>query len=71
MKNIALLYLLVAVARLAATPANAQSAASQPWQAQWLGTATLLALDLADASWIWADEPGVDATRNAKAGTLS
>ncbi len=68
MKNFAILNLLILVARLAAGPANAQLPANQPWQAQWLGTATLPALDLADASWIWTDEAGVDATRNATAG---
>ncbi|MEY4387544.1 MAG: hypothetical protein RLY20_2827 [Verrucomicrobiota bacterium] len=38
------------------------------WTAQWIGVAATPAINLDGASWIWCDEPGVDATRNAPAG---
>ena len=48
------------------------SAASTPapgWQAQWIGPARVAEADLTGATWIWSDEPGLDATRNAKPGS--
>ena len=56
------------VSLLAGTPADAESPGSQPWQAQWIGPAPRPAVDLAGTSWIWTDEAGVDATRNAPPG---
>ncbi len=47
----------------------AERSSPRPWQAQWIGSATIPAPDLTGASWIWADEPGIDATRNAKPGS--
>lgn len=38
------------------------------WQAQWIGVALPVQVDLSGASWIWADESGVDPARNAPAG---
>ncbi len=47
----------------------AESASPDPWRAQWIGPAALPGVTLDGASWIWSDETGVDATRNAPAGT--
>ncbi len=62
--------LVCAAAVLLIHPAVAAPPPEQAWQAHWIGPATSgpPAIDLAGASWIWADEPDVDATRNAPEG---
>jgi alpha-L-rhamnosidase len=69
MNNRITLNILVLVAQLAAFWVNAGTPANQPWQAQWIGPASLPRVDLAGTSWIWTDEAGIDATRNAPPGT--
>ena len=49
--------------------AFADSSASPVWKAQWIGPAVVPAMHLNGASWIWCDEAGIDATRNAKPGS--
>lgn len=49
--------------------AHAESTPDHAWQAQWIGSATPPIADMIGASWIWGDEPGIDATQNAKPGT--
>ncbi len=49
--------------------AFADSSASAVWKAQWIGPAVVPAMELNGASWIWSDEVGIDATRNAKPGS--
>src|ERR1022692_4942520 len=69
MKKLTMSWLMLClVAQLAATPVDAESSGNQPWQAQWIGTDMLPPVDLAGASWIWTEEAGVDATRNAPPG---
>lgn len=50
-------------------PLPSISAATPPWQAQWIGPAQPPSADLTGAAWIWCDEPGIDPTRNAKPGS--
>jgi hypothetical protein len=54
---------------LAAISPAAAAVPEASWQAQWLGAAAAARVDLAGASWIWAPEAGVEATRNAPAGS--
>ena len=62
--------LLFSAAALLVHPAFAADPPEQPWHARWIGPVTSDSpqLDLNGASWIWADEPDVDATRNAPQG---
>ena len=65
-----LIRLVSTISLLAVAPALSQSPAAQPWQAQWIGIATPPVLDFTQASWIWANSPGVDPTHNAQPGTV-
>jgi hypothetical protein len=58
-----------AFAGLLAARCLAESPSDHPWQAQWIGPTALPPVTLTGASWIWSDEPGVDATRNASTGS--
>ena len=69
MKISTIFQVLALIAPFTQIQANAESHADETWKAQWIGAATLPKLDLADASWIWTDEAGINATRNAKPGT--
>ena len=62
--------LLFSAAALLVHPAFAADPPEQAWHAHWIGPVMSDApqLDLNGASWIWADEPGVDATRTAPQG---
>lgn len=42
--------------------------ADHAWQARWMVPSLASPADLATASWIWCDEPGVDPARSAPAG---
>ena len=46
----------------------AEAPSDHAWQAQWIGPKLTPAVDLQGASWIWAEEPGVDPRQNAPAG---
>jgi len=64
------LFLAIPLLITAGTPAfSAESSQEPTWQAQWIGPATPPVADMIGASWIWADEPGIDATQNAKPGS--
>lgn len=56
--------LLAVPAALSAAPAESEGS----WRCQWIGPAIPPTVSLTGASWIWTDEPGVDATRNAPTG---
>lgn len=56
------------VAQLGGSSVKAETLTNQSWKAQWIGPANLPKVDLAGASWIWTDDAGVDATRNAPPG---
>ncbi len=56
------------LAWMATCSAPAESPSDQAWRGQWLGPQALPQMSLAGASWIWADEVGVDPTRNAPGG---
>ena len=43
--------------------------ADSPWLASWIGPSVPEPVGLADASWIWSDEPGVDPTAGAPSGS--
>jgi hypothetical protein len=55
----------------AAPTARAESPSTEPWQARWLLPPATPEVSLDGASWIWADEPGVNPTTNAPAGKRS
>jgi hypothetical protein len=61
---------LVSAAAWLVHPAFAADPPEQGWHARWIGPVLSGSpqLDLNGASWIWADEPDVDATRNAPQG---
>lgn len=68
LRQLALAAMMASVSLLSPT-ARAESPSTRSWQAQWIGPSTMSAMDLTGASWIWVDEPGIDPTRNARAGT--
>ena len=50
-------------------PARAEEPARErPWQAEWIGLPEEEAPGLTGASWIWANDPGVDPVRKANPG---
>ncbi|MEI6493316.1 MAG: hypothetical protein WCO94_12265, partial [Verrucomicrobiota bacterium] len=63
-RPIALLALVFTVGATAA-----ESPSDFAWTARWIGPASGKSPGLAGASWIWADEPGVDPVKNAAPGT--
>ena len=62
--------LLFSAAAWPATPGSAEAATGPAWHARWIGPAISgpPAVDLDGACWIWADEPGIDAAKNAPEG---
>jgi len=48
--------------------ARAEKPSDHAWQAQWIGPALAPPVDVKGASWIWAEEAGVDPVKNAPAG---
>lgn len=59
----------LAAMALMINPTRAESPSDHDWQAHWLTPTTAPALNLDGAQWIWADEPGVDPSSNASAGS--
>jgi hypothetical protein len=47
----------------------AEAPSDHPWQAEWIGPILTPTVELQGASWIWADEPGVDPQNKAPGGS--